>query len=455
MVDTTTYSINQLTAESTYYWRVSTLNECGESDFSTAFQFETDTTSCATFTSFDVPRNIQDSTATTLGLTEVNILVPDDLPILDIDVKVGISHTYDEDLTLSIIHPDGREIILVQNQGGSGNNFDYTIFDAEANDPIQSGSPPFTGNFIPQGDLTSLYNSSAQGNWRFKVVDNATQDTGIIENVELIMCLSGQLQPNEDNDLFPNNVDNCPYVTNPDQSDTDGDGEGDLCDIDAQRNFSIFKTDETCVSQNNGSIVINAIAQFSYQVNLRGPNGFNQDFIMTNQGLVINNLQSGDYLLSFSSIQVPDFEQYFATTITPPLPLSVSAKVNTAKKNVTLNLVGSEHYIIRFNEIEFETTGVNQKELPLQKGLNIIEVRTDLSCQGMHKEIIYFDTPSILYPNPVQDNLTVLVGGDGSTVQLSIYDIQGNQRYFEEAQLDELHRSIEVAVADYPLEIIL
>ena len=281
-------------------------------------------------------------------------------------------------------------------------------------------------------------------------MDNATQDTGIIESVELILCLSGQLQPNDDNDLFPNNVDNCPYVTNPDQSDTDGDGEGDLCDIDAQRNFSIFKTDETCVSQNNGSIVINAIAQFSYQVNLRGPNGFNQDFIMTNQGLVINNLQSGDYLLSFSSIQVPDFEQYFATTITQPLPLSVSAKVNTAKKNVTLNLVGSERYIIRFNEIEFETTGVNQKELPLQKGLNIIEVRTDLSCQGMHKEIIYFDTPSILYPNPVQDKLTVLIGGDGSLVKLSIYDIQGNQRYFEEAQLDELQRSIEVAVADYP-----
>jgi len=68
------------------------------------------------------------------------------------------------------------------------------------------------------------------------------------------MCLSGQLQLNNDNDLFPNNVDNCPFVTNADQADTDGDGEGDLCDIDAQRNFSIFKTDETCVSQNNGSI---------------------------------------------------------------------------------------------------------------------------------------------------------------------------------------------------------
>jgi hypothetical protein len=64
--------------------------------------------------------------------------------------------------------------------------------------------------------------------------------------------------------------------------------------------------------------------------------------------------------------------------------------------------------------------------------------------------MIYLDSPSTLFPNPVQDNLTVLVGGDSPMVQLSIYDIQGNQRYFEEAQLDDLNRSIEVVTADYP-----
>ena len=450
LVNTNSYNTSQLSGENTYYWRVSTLNECGESDFSPSFQFETNTTSCGTFISANVPRSIQDATSSSPGVTEIFIQVADDLPIIDLEVKVGISHTYDEDLTLSLIHPDGREIILIQNQGGSGNNFNNTIFDAEASTPIQSGSPPFSGTYRPVGDLTSLYSSSAQGNWRFKAVDNATQDTGIIERVELIMCLSGQLQPNDDNDLLPNSIDNCPYVTNSNQSDTDQDGEGDLCDIDAQRNFSLFKTDETCVSQNNGSIVINAIAQFPYQVNLMGPNGLNQSYLMTNQSLLIDDLQSGDYLLCITSIEVPGFEQCFATTITQPLPLSVSAKVNASKENVRLNLGGSERYIIRLNEIEFEALGISQKELPLQKGLNIIEVSTDLSCQGTHKEMIYLDNPSTLYPNPVQDNLTVLIGGDSTNVQLFIYDIQGNQLYFEEVQLDDLHRSIGVEVADYP-----
>lgn len=450
VVNTNFYTTTQLLGETTYYWRVSTLNECGQSDFSSTFEFETNRTSCGTFTSYQVPQNIQDATGSSPGVTEVIIQVIDNLPIIDVDVKVNISHTYNQDLTLSLIHPDGREIILSQNQGGSGNNYNNTIYDAEATTPIQSGSSPYSGTYIPQGDLASLYNSLSEGSWRFKVVDDATQDTGIIEAVELILCLSGQLQPNDDNDLYPNSTDNCPYVTNQNQIDTDQDGEGDLCDIDAQRNFSIFKTDETCITQNNGSIMVNAVAQFSYVLNLVGSNGFSQSYLMNGQSLQINNLQSGDYLLCIRSAQVPDFEQCFATTIAEPLPLSISTKVNTAKEKVTLNLAGSDQYIISLNDIVFETFGSSQKELPLQKGLNIIEVRTNLSCQGSHKEMIYLDNSSTLYPNPVQDNLTVLIGGNSSQVQLFIYDIQGNQLYVQAAQLDELNRSIGLEVEDYP-----
>ncbi|MGB1448630.1 MAG: reprolysin-like metallopeptidase [Flavobacteriaceae bacterium] len=446
---TTNYRVTGLLSETTYYWRVSNINECGESAFSSPFQFETNTTSCATFAAAGVPRVIKDATPTTAGITELVVQIADDLPIIDIDVRVNIAHTYDEDLSFIVIHPDGREVILIQNQGGNGNNFEGTLFDNEAATPIQTGSPPFSGSFRPLGDLSTFYNSSAQGNWRFKVVDNATQDTGVINSVEFIVCLSGQLQPNDDNDLYPNNVDNCPLITNQDQSDTDGDGQGDLCDIDAQRNFSIFKTDETCESQNNGAIVINAIAQFSYMVNVMGPNGLNQDFSMNNQNLNLTNLHSGDYLLCITSNQVPDFEQCFATTITQPAPLNVNAKVNAAKEKVRLEFAGSDRYIIGFNGIEFELNGIDYKELPLQKGLNAIEVRTNLSCQGTHKEMIYIDEPSTLYPNPVQDALTVLVGGNETTAQILIYDIQGNKRHDEVVQLSTLNRSIQLNTSFY------
>ena len=97
--------IDQLSGETTYYWRVKSINVCGESAYSAIFQFSTDLLTCSTYAANNVPRFIQDATQTASRNTIATILVADDLFITDINVRVNITHTYVDDLTLTLIAP--------------------------------------------------------------------------------------------------------------------------------------------------------------------------------------------------------------------------------------------------------------------------------------------------------------------------------------------------------------
>ena len=441
--------VEQLTGETTYFWRVKAINACGESIYSSANQFTTDVLSCATFSANNLPRNIQDATQTTIGNTIASILVADDLSITDIDIRVNITHSYVEDITMTLIAPGGEEVVLIRNQGGSANNFTDTDFDSEASVSIQSASAPFNGTFRPLESLSSLYGTSGRGTWQLKVNDNAAQDVGTINSVLLDICFNGQVSPNDDNDLYPNEEDNCPLVTNNNQIDTDGDGEGDLCDIDAQRNFTISKTDETCASENNGSLELSATAQFGYLVEVTSSNGFSQQLSMNNGRLSIDNLSAADYLLCITSADMPGFEQCFATTVNEPSALNVSSKINLDRKSIVLNLAGSESYSISMNNQTFTLNQVSRKELPLREGLTIINVKTPLSCQGSFEEKVYFSDESQLFPNPVEEELQLLVGGEELQVQVRVFDIKGNQIYEHEHKVGQFTRVIPLNVGHF------
>ncbi len=98
-----------------------------------------------------------------------------------VSVQLNITHTYDGDLQIQLIAPSGNAINLSNRRGGSGNNFNNTIFIASASLAISQGSAPFAGSYRPDGPFTSLTGNS-NGTWTLKVMDLAGTDVGTLNS---------------------------------------------------------------------------------------------------------------------------------------------------------------------------------------------------------------------------------------------------------------------------------
>ncbi len=90
----------------------------------------------------------------------------------------SLIHTWDGDLDIRLVAPNGSEIILSNNNGGSGDNYVGTVF-TSAGTAITSGVPPYTGTFAPEQPFSSL-TGSANGIWKLKIQDVAGADVGTL-----------------------------------------------------------------------------------------------------------------------------------------------------------------------------------------------------------------------------------------------------------------------------------
>ena len=455
IVSTTTKDANfipleNLASETTFYWRVRGTNTCGESNYSEIQNFTTDLLDCSSIGAVNLPIDLIDANSSQSGITFADVYMANDSIISDVNIEVSIQHTYLSDMILSLLAPDGTEVILARNIGGASSNFVNTVFDQEATSLTEDSSAPFTGSFLPTEDLSVFNGQSSLGIWRLKVEDIGPQDTGRIILFNIDFCLNGAILENDDLDLIPNVTDNCPLIANQDQADADADGRGDLCDVDTFNNFTLSKIDETCISRNNGAIQISATAFADYIVQVTGPNGFSNGYAFTTNTLNIPNLGSGDYLICIGVDDDPSFERCFTASIEEPEPLQVTSFVNEIDLSLSLSLKGASRYNITINDQETRIQSKSQINLPLRKGLNTIEVTTGLSCQGSFKKEIYIATDSVLYPNPVQEQAYVLIGGTASTIQYMIYDIQANILLDKKVQLEGSDRKVPINMSLLP-----
>ena len=135
----------------------------------------TNSVSFTNTTSIAIPDGSGNATSTinTSGLSSATLT----------SVCFNINHTWDGDLTITLICPSGTQLVLSNGNGGSGDNYSNTCFNLTSAQVITSGSAPFTGSFTPQGGpLSNLNGCTLNGAWKLKVADNSLFDSGTLTN---------------------------------------------------------------------------------------------------------------------------------------------------------------------------------------------------------------------------------------------------------------------------------
>ncbi|MFT5215315.1 MAG: subtilisin-like proprotein convertase family protein [Glaciecola sp.] len=131
-------------------------------------------------------------------VTESIIAVTENIIISDVNVTINLNHTFDGDLEIKLVAPDGStEVMLSNRNGGGGDNYTNTVFDDDAGSSIASGSAPFAGSFTPDGDLNDLNGLSSVGDWKLIITDRAAGNGGALLDWTLQLCASTSLSVND------------------------------------------------------------------------------------------------------------------------------------------------------------------------------------------------------------------------------------------------------------------
>jgi subtilisin-like proprotein convertase family protein len=135
-------------------------------------------------------------------ITNSIITMTNDDIIYDLNVTINLNHTYDGDLDIFLIAPDGTtKVELTSDNGGSGEDFIDTVFDDEATMSILDGTAPFTGTFKPEGNLADFNGFSSLGDWTLEITDDAGGDSGTFNSWSLEICTTTSLE------VFENSID--------------------------------------------------------------------------------------------------------------------------------------------------------------------------------------------------------------------------------------------------------
>ena len=193
----------------------------------------------------------------------------------------------------------------------------------------------------------------------------------------------------------------------------------------AANTFTVLVTSASCAGMNNGSIALSAKDErysYTYDAGTAGTGVLNA---ANNYTATLEGLATGSYNICFSVDGQSNYERCYSVTVGEPAPLETNAVVNTSTRTVDLSLRGAKQYQVTLNGKPI-TTEKSTITLPLVAGNNILQVRTDLECQGVYFEEIFVSEEVKVYPNPTKGPLQLYVGGADRSVNVQVTSLQGS-----------------------------
>jgi PKD repeat protein len=240
-----------------------------ETDYITVSQ-GANCTSCNTFASaqnlaFAIPDGAGTDTAGAPLTHIINVPAGSNSMIDGLIFNVDITHTYINDLIITLKHPNGTTAVVVWDRDCAGeNNLDVTFEDGT--DPIACAGPT-VGTYNPANPLSVFNGLESAGDWTISITDSWNVDTGMLNDWSFEIC--GNLLSVEENEFDE---------------------------------FSIFPNP----NQGTFNIKLNSSSNSAINVvvyDIRGRSIFNNSYANTsrfNQVINLNTVQSGMYLVEVS-----------------------------------------------------------------------------------------------------------------------------------------------------------
>ncbi len=198
VVKDTFYSPKNLQFSSVYYWKLKSINDCGQSAFSPVSTFQVVNSICSDYVSTNVGQTISASAATT---TTSTVTIPTSGVVGSVQVYSKITHPFVDDLEIYLKNPAGKEILLFD---PTCTGIPVVSIDATFKDdgvPFNCGSSVLGGVKSLTPLRANFGGVDPKGTWTLSVKDNTTVDGGILNKWTLKVCAE---TPNTDKFKFQN-----------------------------------------------------------------------------------------------------------------------------------------------------------------------------------------------------------------------------------------------------------